>query len=110
MRYIINERLFMRRQPEGPLAAHVRSFGQLAFEQGYSKHRVHRRVVLAAGFSQWLGARGIRAGGVSGEHVAQYLRHSSGQRQIERGANQTLTQFMEILRRGRMVAAESENL
>jgi hypothetical protein len=64
MRYIINERLFMRRHPEGPLAAHVRAFGQLAFEQGYSKHRVHRRVVLAAGFSQWLGARGIRAGGV----------------------------------------------
>jgi len=52
MRYIINERLFMRRQPEGPLAAHVRPFGQWAFEQGYSKHRVHRRVGLAAGFSQ----------------------------------------------------------
>jgi len=48
MRYIINERLFMRRPPEGPLAAHVRPFGKWAFEQGYSKYRVHRRVVLAS--------------------------------------------------------------
>src|SRR5438876_178422 len=86
MRYIINERLFMRRPPEGPLAAHVRPFGEWAFEQGYSKYRVHRRVVLAAGFSQWLRRRGIRTGKVRGEHAAQYLRHRSGQKQIERGA------------------------
>ncbi|PYS18345.1 MAG: integrase [Acidobacteria bacterium] len=109
MRYIINERLFMRRQPEGPLAAHVRPFGQWAFEQGYSKHRVHRRVGLAAGFSQWLGARGIRAGGVSGEHVGQYLRHRSGQKQIERGDNPSLKQFLDFLRRGGFVAAEKTN-
>lgn len=37
MRYVINEQLFMRRPPEGPLAAHVRPFGKWAFEQGYSK-------------------------------------------------------------------------
>jgi integrase/recombinase XerD len=109
MRYIINERLFMRRQPEGPLAVHVRSFGQWAFDQGYSKHRVNRRVVLAAGFSQWLEARGIRAGGVSGEHVAQYLRHRSGQKQMERGDNPSLKQFLEFLRRGGFVATEKAN-
>src|SRR3989442_9546636 len=109
MRYIINERLFMRRQPEGPLAAHVRPFGQWAFEQGYSKHRVHRRVGLAAGFSQWLGARGIRAGGVSGEHGGQFLRHRSGQKQIERGDNPSLKQFLDFLRRGGFVAAEKTN-
>ena len=106
MRYVINERLFMRQPPEGLLAAHVRPFGIWAFEQGYSKHRVHRRVVLAAGFSQWLGRRGFRAGEVSGEHAAQYLRHRSGQKQIDRGDNPSLKQFLEFLRRGGIVGAE----
>ena len=82
MRYIINEQLFMRRPPEGPLAAHVRPFGKWAFEQGYSKYRVDQRVVLAAGFSQWLGRKGIRAREVSGEHPAQYLRHRWRQKQV----------------------------
>src|SRR5881296_1160318 len=65
MRYVINERLFMRQPPEGLLAAHVRPFGIWAFEQGYSKHRVHRRVVLAAGFSQSLGSKADRPRGQS---------------------------------------------
>ncbi len=109
MRYIINERLFMRRPPEGPLAAQVRPFGEWAFEQGYSKGRVHRRVVLAAGFSQWLGRRGILTGKVREAHAAQYLRHRSGQKQIERGDNPSLKQFLEFLRRGGVVVAEREN-
>jgi integrase/recombinase XerD len=106
MRYIINERLFMRRPPEGPLAAHVRPFGKWAFEQGYSKYRVHRRVVLAAGFSQWLGRKGIRAREVRGEHPAHYLRHRSRKKQVDRGDNSSLKQFLEFLRRGGMIGAE----
>ena len=106
MRYIINERLFMRRPPEGPLAAHVRPFGKWAFEQGYSNHRVDQRVVLAAGFSQWLGRKGIRAREVSGEHPAQYLRHRWRKKQVDRGDNPALKQFLEFLRRGGIVKAE----
>lgn len=106
MRYVINERLFMRQPPAGPLAAHVRAFGVWAFEQGYSRYRVHRPVILAAGFSQWLGRRGIRAGEVRVEHAAQYLRHRWGQKQIERGDNPSLKQFLEFLRRGGIVGAE----
>ena len=106
MRYIINERLFMRRPPEGPLAVHVRPFGKWAFEQGYSKYRVHRRVVLAAGFSQWLGRRGMGAREVSGEHAAQYLRHRSRRKQVDRGDNPSLKQFLEFLRRGGIINSE----
>jgi site-specific recombinase XerD len=106
MKYIINERLFMRRSPEGPLAEHVRPFGEWAFEQGYSKHRVHRRVVLAAGFSQWLGRKGIRAREVGKEHLAQYLRHRSCEKQVHGGDNSSLKQFLEFLRCGGIVAAE----
>ena len=79
---------------------HVRLFGKWAFEQGYSKHRVDSRVVLAAGFSQWLGRRGIRAREVSEEHAAQYLQHRPGQKWIERGDNPSLKQFQEFLWRG----------
>ena len=85
---------------------HVRLFGKWAFEQGYSKYRVHRRVVLAAGFSQWLGRRGIRAREVSEEHAAQYLQHRPGQKWIERGDNPSLKQFQEFLWRGGIVGAE----
>ena len=106
MRYIINERLFMRRPPEGPLAAYVRPFGKWAFEQGYSKHRVHRRVVLAAGFSQWLGRKGIRSQEVSGRHAAQYLCYRSRQKQVERGDNPSLKQLLEFLRCGGIISAE----
>ena len=106
MRYIINEQLFMRRPPEGPLSAHVRPFGKWAFEQGYSKYRVDQRVVLAAGFSQWLGRKGIRAREVSGEHPAQYLRHRWRQKQVDRGDNPSLKQFLEFLRCGEIVGPE----
>jgi len=109
MRYIINEQLFMRRPPEGPLAAHVRPFGKWAFEQGYSKYRVDHRVVLAAGFSQWLGRKGIRAREVSGEHPAQYLRHRWRQKQVDRGDNPSLKQFLEFLRCEEIVGPEKVN-
>jgi integrase/recombinase XerD len=106
MRYIINEQLFMRRPPEGPLAAHVGPFGKWAFEQGYSKNRVGSRVVLAAGFSQWLGQKGISAQEVSGEHPVQYLRHRWRQKHVDRGDNPSLKQFLKFLRRGGIISAE----
>jgi len=97
VKYIINERLFMRRPPEGPLAAHVRPFGIWAFEQGYSRHRVHRRVVLAAGFSEWLLRKRIRVGDVCSGHPAQYLRHRARQKRTDRGDRPALKQFMDFL-------------
>ena len=109
MRYVINERLFMRRPPEGPLAAHVRPFGIWAFEQGYSRHRVHRRVFLAAGFSEWLQRRRIRVEDVCSEHPGQYLQHRARQKRVDRGDRPALKQFMELLQRGGIIAAEKTN-
>ena len=104
--YIINERLSLRRPPKGPLAAHVGPFGEWAFEQGYSKHRVQSRVHLAAGFSQWMERKGVRVREVTGKHPAQYLRHRAHRNRIFPGDKASLKQFLEFLRCGGIVAAE----
>ena len=106
MRYIINKRLSMRRPPEGPLATHVRPFGEWAFEQEYARQYVHRRVLLAAGFSQWLGRKGINVEQVSGKHPAQYLRHRASKKCVVSSDRPSLKQFMEFLRREGIIATE----
>jgi integrase/recombinase XerD len=100
----------MRRPPEGPLAEHVRQFGIWAFEQGYSRHRVHRRVVLAAGFSQWLHRKGINIGEVGERHVTKYLQYRGLQKHIDRGDRPALEQLIEFLRRDGKIAGEKADL
>lgn len=106
MRYIINDRLSLSRPPEGPLAVHIRPFGKWAFEQGYVWYSVHRRVLLSAGFSQWLQRRGVAIQDVSWEHPAQYLRHRARQQYIAYSDPPSLRQFMEFLQRDGIIAAE----
>jgi site-specific recombinase XerD len=106
VRYIINDRLSLSRPPEGPLAPHIRPFAKWAFEQGYVWYSVHRRVLLAAGFSQWLQRKGVTVQDVSWEHPAQYLRHRARQQYIGFSDPPSLKQFMEFLRRDGIVAAK----
>ena len=110
MRYIINDRLSLSRPPEGPLAAHIRPFARWASEQGYVSYSVHRRALLAAGFSQWLQHRGVALQDVSWEHPAQYLRHRARQQQIAKSDPPSLKQFMEFLCRDGMIAGEKTDL
>ena len=56
MRCIINDDVVLSRPLEGPLQAHIAAFAQWASEQGYAWGSRYRRVLLAAGFSRWLGA------------------------------------------------------
>ena len=104
MRYIINDRLSLSRTPEGPLASHIRPFGKWAFEQGYVWYSVHRRVLLAAGFSHWLQQRGVTVEDVCWEHPAQYLRHRARHQYIAYSDPPSLKQFMEFLRRDGIIA------
>ena len=108
--YSINERLSLRHPPEGPFEAHIRPFGEWAFEQGYSKQRVQRRVHLAAGFSQWLKRKGVRVREVSGKHSGQYLQHRAHGRRIFPGDKPSMKQFLEFLRCRGIVAAEKTNV
>jgi integrase/recombinase XerD len=107
MKYIINERLYVKRLPEGPFAAYVRPFGIWALEQGYARYCVQRRLVLAAGFSQWLQRKNISLGEVTGEHPLQYMRHRGRQKYIEREDPPALKQFMEFLRREAIIAGQT---
>jgi integrase/recombinase XerD len=104
--YIINERLSLRRRPEGPLAVHIGPFGEWAFEQGYSKQRVQSRVHLAAGFSQWLERKGLRVREVTGKHPLQYLQHRAYRKRIFAGDKRSLKQFLEFLQCGGIVPEE----
>lgn len=104
--FIINERLSLRKPPEGLLASHVAPFGRWAFEQGYSKQRVHRRVHLAAGFSQWLERKGIGVRDVTGEHPPRYLEDRARRMRVFPGDKPSLKQFLEFLRRGGIIPAE----
>jgi len=67
---------------------------------------VHRRVLLAAGFSQWLGRKGINVEQVSGKHPAQYLRHRASKKCVVSSDRPSLKQFMEFLRREGIIATE----
>ena len=107
--YIINEQLSLRRPPEGVLAEHIRPFGKWAFEQGYSKQRVHRRVHLAAGFSQWLERKRILVRDVTEEHPPRYLEHRAHRMGVFPGDKPSLKQFLEFLRCGGIIPAKKLN-
>jgi len=96
----------MRRPPEGPLAAHIRPFGEWAFEQGYALRYVNRRVLLAAGFSQWLERKGISVDEVGWKHPAEYLQHRARQKCIVSSDRPSLKQFLEFLKHGGIIAVE----
>jgi site-specific recombinase XerD len=104
--YIINERMSLRRAPEGLLASHIGPFGRWAFEQGYSWKRVQSRVHLAAAFSGWLGQKGVRFPEVTEEHLLQYLQQRARRTRIVPGDKPSLMQFLEFLRCGGIIPAE----
>jgi site-specific recombinase XerD len=106
VKYIINDQVVLSRPLEGPLAAPIASFAQWTREQGYALHSRHRHVLLAAGFSRWLGHKGVAAQDVVSEHRAQYLRHRARRLRIGRGDAFALQQFMEFLRREGVIPQE----
>jgi len=109
-RYIINEPVFIMEPPKGPLAAYVQPFCLWAFEQGYERHSVRRRVTVAAGFSKWLQGKDISVGEVSWEHPAQYLRHLSRQGHVHGGNRPSLKQFMEFVRHQGVITLDQPKL
>ncbi|MBZ5499143.1 MAG: site-specific integrase [Acidobacteriia bacterium] len=108
-RYIPNEPVFIIQPPRGPLAAYVQPFCAWAFDQGYERHSVRRRVALAADFSQWLQRKDVSVTEVSSEHPAEYLRHLWRQRPIHGGDSPSLKQFMEFLRHQGIIAVDQPN-
>jgi len=106
VKYIINGDVVLSRPPEGPLAAQIGAFAKWASEQGYARYSRYRQVLLAAGFSRWLGQRAVRRCRVSSDQLSRYLRSRARRVRRHRSDAGALTQFMDFLRRQRVVPAE----
>ena len=106
MKYIINDDVVLSRPLEGPLAGQIAAFAKWAREQGYARQSRYRRVLLAAGFSRWLGQQAVRLRQISSEHPARYLRSRARRVQVHRGDAAALRQLIEFLRRQRVIPAE----
>ena len=71
MRHVINHQVVLSQAPEGPLATWLDRFADAASRQGYTRSSICRRILLAAGFSRWLGREGIDLSCINADHPAQ---------------------------------------
>jgi site-specific recombinase XerD len=106
MKCIVDDDVVLSRPLEGPLSAHIAAFAQCARDQGYARASRYRQVLLAAGFSRWLGQQTITVRHVAAEHAARYLRSRARRVQIHRGDRAALRQFLDFLRRRGVLRAE----
>jgi site-specific recombinase XerD len=106
MRYIVDGDIVLSQRPKGPLAALIEAFAAWGREQGYRWYSRYRKVLLAAGFSRWLGKQTIRLRGVSSEHTCRYLRSRARRVPRRKGDAAALRQFLGFLRGRHMIRAE----
>jgi integrase/recombinase XerD len=106
VKHIMNDDVGLSRPLEGPLAAQIAAFAKWARDQGYALQSRYRRVLLAAGFSRWLGQQTVRLRRVSSEHLARYLRCRARRVQVHTGDATALKQFLDFLRWHGVIPAE----
>ena len=106
MRYRLDTQIVLSGVPEGPFAKHLRAYATSLRLQGYEAHYLHRHVMLAARFSQWLERRRLTAWRVDSKHVSRYLRCRHRQRRASRGDVPSLRHFMAYLRGRRAIPPE----
>ena len=73
MKYFINECIVLSRVPEGPLVTLLDGFARFLGAKGYARSTIHRKVLLAACFSQWLEQREIGLSRLTSDHPVRYL-------------------------------------
>jgi integrase/recombinase XerD len=106
VKHIIDDRVVLSRALEGPLATQIAAFARDARDAGYALQSRYRRVLLAAGFSRWLGQQAVRRRRVSSEHPKRYLRSRARRVQVHKGDAAALRQFLGFLRRHDVIPAE----
>ena len=107
MKHVINHQVVLSQVPEGPLAPWLEGFAESLSSQGYARSSVSRRILLAAGFSRWLGQEGIDPDCVNSGHPARYLRYRAQLRVIQYGDPSTLRRFLDYLRIEAVIPAET---
>ena len=106
MKCIIDNQVVLSRAPEGPLAAQIGPFARSLSEQGYSLYSIHRQVLLAACFSQWLKQQGVALRSITSNHPPRYLRYRARQVRPSPGDVAALRHLLAFLRCKGMVPAE----
>jgi integrase/recombinase XerD len=106
VKFLIDNRIVLSQAPEGPLATCIEPFAKSMREQGYACYSLHRQVLLAACFSQWLRQREVALRDVTSDHPQQYLRYRARQVRPCRGDTAALRRLLNFLRRERLIPPE----
>ena len=106
MKCVINDQVVLSRAPEGPLAAHIGAFAKSRSAQGYAAYSIHRQVLLAACFSNWLKQKGVGLRHISSDHPSRYLRYRTRRVRPCPGDAAALRHLIDFLRREGVIAAE----
>lgn len=106
MRYIVDGQVVLLRAPEGPLAAYIKRFAASLSEQGYASDSIHRQVLIAVGFSQWLKRQEVALRGITSEHPSRYLRYRARRARPSQGDAAALNHLIALLRGQGVIPAE----
>lgn len=106
MKHIIDDQVVLSQPLAGPLATRIAAFARYAREEGYALQSRYRRVLLAAGFSRWLGQQAVRLRRISSEHPKRYLRARARRVQVHNGDAAALRQFLGFLRQRGVIPPE----
>ncbi len=106
MKQIIDDQVVVSRPLEGPLRLQIGAFARYAREEGYALQSRYRQVLLAAGFSRWLGQQAVRLRRVSSAHPKRYLRSRARRVRVHNGDAAALRQFLGFLRRRGVIPME----
>jgi site-specific recombinase XerD len=105
----IDGQIVLSRAPAGPLAAYIEPFAKSLREQGYSPYSIHRQVLLATRFSEWLKAQGGASRRLTSNQTARYLQDRSQQLQPCLGDAAALRHLIDFLCDKGVIAAEKRS-
>lgn len=106
MKCFINDDMALSRPPEGPVASYIVPFAEWLGDRGYGLVSTRNQVLLAAGFSKWLGHKGIELSDISGDHPGRYLLDRA--QRPKRGDTAALRHLLAFLRSQNAIAEEIE--
>lgn len=104
MKYFINDNLALSRPPEGPVTRYIIPFADWLVDRGYGLVSLRNQVLMAAGFSTWLGQKGIELSDVSEEYAERYLLDRA--QRPKRGDGTALRHLLVFLRSQNAIAEE----
>jgi Phage integrase, N-terminal SAM-like domain len=72
MKFVINDRVVLLREPEGPLAPYIVPLWKRVIDEGYAPCSVRRRIRIVVGFSRWLAEKSVCLRSMSSRHFDSY--------------------------------------